>query len=135
VNRGAGWSGVARAGGVAAVLSGVPSTVYALATRRPFTEAARAAGALIGRTELAAGVVVHAGISTFWTLVIVQLLPAHRSWLTRAGVGAAYGAAIAAFDLGVVGRRVPAIRALPRWPQVLDHVAFGALVGGLAPVA
>jgi hypothetical protein len=49
-------------------------------------------------------------------------------------VGAAAGAAIAALDLGLVvhgpaGRRWPLIRALPVWPQVADHVAFGAIAG------
>ncbi len=42
--------------------------------------------------------------------------------------GAVAGLVIAALDLGVIGRRYPEIRALPRVPQVLDHVAFGVLV-------
>jgi hypothetical protein len=41
------------------------------------------------------------------------------------------GLAIAALDLGVLGRRVPRIRALPLLPQVLDHVAYGATVGAV----
>jgi hypothetical protein len=45
--------------------------------------------------------------------------------------GAVAGAAIAALDLGVVGRRVPAIAELPSAPQVADHVVFGAVVGAL----
>jgi hypothetical protein len=45
--------------------------------------------------------------------------------------GGVAGLVIAAIDLEVVGRRHPAIRALPRVPQWLDHVAFGAIVGGL----
>ncbi len=43
--------------------------------------------------------------------------------------GAAAGVAIAAGDLGLVGRRVPPIRALPVVPQVADHLAYGAVVG------
>ena len=42
--------------------------------------------------------------------------------------GAVAGLVIAAFDLGVVGRRYPAIKALPAIPQCGDHMAFGALV-------
>ncbi len=41
------------------------------------------------------------------------------------------GLAIAALDLGVVGRRYPRIRALATMPQVLDHVAYGATVGAV----
>jgi hypothetical protein len=54
-----------------------------------------------------------------------SLLPRRRTiaYATLAGL------AIAALDLGAVGRRVPRIRALPLLPQVLDHVAYGATVG------
>jgi hypothetical protein len=41
------------------------------------------------------------------------------------------GLAIAAVDLGVIGRRRPAIRALPLLPQLADHALFGAVVGAL----
>jgi len=46
-------------------------------------------------------------------------------------LGAAAGLAIAALDLGVIGRRFPRIRALSQAPQVADHLAFGALVGAV----
>jgi hypothetical protein len=36
---------------------------------------------------------------------------------------------IAAIDLRVPGRRAAAVRALPVFPQVVDHVVFGAVVG------
>jgi hypothetical protein len=42
--------------------------------------------------------------------------------------GAVAGLAVAALDLGVVGRRFPRVRALPQAPQWLDHVAYGMLV-------
>jgi hypothetical protein len=48
--------------------------------------------------------------------------------------GAVAGLVIAAVDLGLLARWYPAIMALPQGPQVLDHVAFGAIVGGLLPV-
>ena len=41
---------------------------------------------------------------------------------------AAAGLAIAALDLGVIGRRYPRIRALPLAPQVLDHLAYASTV-------
>ena len=42
------------------------------------------------------------------------------------GVGA--GLAIAAFDLGTIGRTFPRIRSLPLAPQVADHALYGAVV-------
>jgi hypothetical protein len=43
--------------------------------------------------------------------------------------GALGGLAIAFVDMGVVGRRYPAIASLPQAPQWADHVAFGAVLG------
>jgi hypothetical protein len=34
-------------------------------------------------------------------------------------------------DLTIAGRWFPAIAALPRLPQVADHILFGALVGAV----
>jgi hypothetical protein len=96
--------------------------VHALATGRDPLAAARAAGSMVSeRHALAAAVPVHLGVSVFWAALIPR----------RAGVagGAACGLAIAALDLGVLARPFPAVRALPLWPQVADHVAFGAIVG------
>jgi hypothetical protein len=69
---------------------------------------------------------VHLGISLAWTLVLERVLP------RRHGVfwGAAAGAVIALLDLQVPGRRTAAVRRLVVWPQVADHVVFGAVVGG-----
>jgi hypothetical protein len=107
----------------AAVLSGVPSTVWALASGRSVLESTRAAGTLLGRPSVVRGVTAHLAISLGWTWVLVRI--GVRSPLT----GAAAGGAIAALDLGFVGRRIPAIAALPVLPQVADHLAFGAVVG------
>jgi hypothetical protein len=111
------------------VLSGAPSTVHALATGRDPLEATKAAGSIVlpranGTLPLlAAAVPVHLGLSLGWALVLARL--GVRGWVR----GAAAGLAIAALDLGVVGRRVPRIRALALGPQLLDHAAFGAIVG------
>ena len=110
---------------LAAALSGAPSTVHALVTGGDPLAAARAAGALLLPRErrtfplLLAAFPVHVGVSLFWASVIPR----------RAGVagGAACGLGIAALDLRLLA---PArVRALPTWPQVADHVAFGAVVG------
>ena len=122
------------AGAVAALLSGAPSTLHALATRTSPLEATLAAGTLVApsRTSrrtvlLLAAVPVHLALSLGWALLLAAVLPRRRTvaWGTLAGL------AIAALDLGVIGRRFPAIRALPPVPQVLDHVAYGAIVGAV----
>ena len=121
------------AGAVAAVLSGAPSTLHALATRSDPLEASLAAGTLLLPRErrrpvlVLAAVPVHLALSLGWALVLAALLPRRRTvaWATLAGL------AIAALDLGVVGRRVARIRALPQLPQVLEHVAYGATVGAV----
>jgi hypothetical protein len=122
-----------RAGAVAGVLSGAPSTVHALATRRSPIDALRAAGTLLLADDApptaltAAGVVAHGAISLGWGVVLAAVLPRRQEVVW----GALAGVAIAGLDLGVLGRRWPRIRALPTVPQVADHVAFGALVGAV----
>lgn len=119
-----------RAGLFAAVVSGVPSTLHALATGRDPLAATEAAGSLLLPHErrrgvlLAAAVPVHVSISVGWAIVLAAVLPRRRTVLA----GAAAGLAIAALDLGVGGRRFPRIRELPLGPQVADHVVFGAAV-------
>jgi hypothetical protein len=119
------------AGAVASVLSGVPSTLHALLRGINPLEASLAAGTLLLRDEqrpsrlLPAAIVAHGALSLGWALVLAIALPRRRTvaWALLAGI------AIAALDLGVVGRRYPRIRALALLPQVLDHVAYGATVG------
>lgn len=121
------------AGAVAAVLSGAPSTLHALATRRDPLEATLAAGTLLAPRArrravlLLAAVPAHVALSLGWALLLARVLPRQHTiaWATAGGL------AIAALDLGVVGRRFPRIRALPLMPQVLDHVAYGAIVGAV----
>jgi hypothetical protein len=123
---------VLRASAVAAVVSGAPSTVHALVTGRSPLDAVRAAATLFpGRGprselgELATGIAVHGAISLGWCVVLAAVLPRHHAALWGAGAGAV----IATIDLGIVGRRVPAIAELPTGPQVADHVTFGVVVG------
>jgi len=119
------------AGAVASVLSGVPSTLHALATGANPLEASLAAGTLLLPHEerasrlLPAALAAHGALSLGWALVLAASLPQRHAvaWSVAGSL------AIAALDLGVVGRRYPRIRALPLAPQVLDHVAYGATVG------
>jgi len=118
---------------VAALVSGVPSTLHALATARDPLEATKAAGSLLvgadapAPAQLAAAVPVHLALSWFWASVLERTLPRRN----RAVWGAGAGLAIAALDLGVVGRRAPAVRRLPLGSQLADHALFGAVVGAL----
>lgn len=119
------------AGAVAGALSGAPSTLHALATRSSPLEATLAAGTLLlprerrPRRLAMAAVAVHLALSFAWALLLAAMLPRRGT----VACGAFAGLAIAALDLGVVGRRYPRIRALAQLPQVLDHVAYGAVVG------
>lgn len=115
---------------VAATLSGGPSTIWALAHGGDILEATRAAGLMFvpesaGPVALyGAAAAVHLSVSALWTAVLARMLPASRPYL-----GATLAAfAIAALDLGVVGRAFPSIRALALGPQLGDHLAFTWLV-------
>lgn len=121
------------AAALAAVVSGAPSTVHALLSRRHPLEATLAAGTLLLPGErrpgplLVAAAAVHITVSFAWALVLAATLPRERT----AAAGALAGLAIAALDLGIVGRRFPRIRALPLVPQLADHIAYGASVGAV----
>ncbi|HVX21628.1 MAG TPA: hypothetical protein VHB02_09790 [Acidimicrobiales bacterium] len=142
------------AGAVGGVLSGLPSTVAAARGHSGLLTATRAAGSVLGRPTVPRGVAAHAVLSVGWGTVLSVLWPgptlraaasAHRTpsggppaaarratagaVARAAGLGAVAGVAIAAVDLGVVGRRLPAVRALPAMPQWMDHVAYGAVAG------
>lgn len=110
---------------VAATVSGAPSTIHARLTGGSVLTATRAAGTLLGRESVVRGLAAHLALSVSWGVVLSRVLPPGR----RAASGLVAGAAIAALDLGVVGRRFPAIRALPQFPQWADHLVFGAVIG------
>lgn len=118
----------------AGVLSGIPSTTWAVLAGRDPLEAARGAGTLVPGSRrhggLAPGLAAHAAVSAVWTAVLAAVLPRHSA-VGGAAWGALAGVAIAAVDLGVVARRYPAIRALPQARQWADHVAFGAVAGAV----
>jgi hypothetical protein len=119
------------AGLVAAVASGFPSTVVTVTRGEDLLESSRAVGAMVLPGErrplvlLAAAGPVHLALSLGWAAVLARVLPQGRE---RAG-GLVGGLAIAAMDLGVIGRRIPAISGLPQGRQWADHAAFGLAVG------
>jgi hypothetical protein len=125
-------AGDALAAGLAgAVLAGIPSTAWSLARGDDVLDGARAAGAILLPHEqrtlplLAAAVPVHVALSLGWAGVLAAALP--RRAEPASGVVAGLG--IAALDLVVIGRRIPAIRALPQGRQWADHVAYGLAAG------
>jgi hypothetical protein len=120
------------AGAVAAVPSGLPSTLHAVLTGRDALAATTAAGSiLLPREErtfvlVAAAVPAHLALSLGWGVVLARAL--RRPTVPR---GIAAGLAIAALDLGVIGRRLPRIRALPLLPQLADHAVYGAVAAAV----
>lgn len=118
---------------MAAVLSGLPSTLHALATGGDLFEPTRAAGSILWPGEradarlLPAAALVHGALSLGWGTALALSLPRRCEVLG----GAAAGLAIAALDLGLIGRRFPRVEALPLGPQVADHIAFGAVAGAV----
>jgi hypothetical protein len=124
-------SGALEAGLAGAALSGLPSTVVTLLRGEDLLDGARAAGAIVLPGErrtavlLAAATPVHLALSLGWAAALARVLPRGREPLW----GAVAGLAIAALDLGVIGRRIPAIRSLPQGSQWADHLAYGLTVG------
>ncbi|HEY7134961.1 MAG TPA: hypothetical protein VIB48_07840 [Acidimicrobiia bacterium] len=121
------------AAAVAGLGSGAPSTIVGVARGDDLLASTRAAGTmLLGEDAepgplLAAGAVVHACLSLVWSTLLVRALPRRHP----IACGALAGLAIAGLDLGLVGRRLHAVAALPIGPQLADHVAFGVLVGAV----
>jgi len=135
---------VLAAAACAGIVSGAPSTLDALIRGRDPLASSRAAGALLvgerraggalllddrraTTVQLAAAIPVHAALSLGWAAVLAAVLPPRREPLW----GALAGLPIAALDLGLIGRRLPPIAALPQPPQWADHIAFGLVVGAV----
>jgi hypothetical protein len=121
---------------LATLLSGIPSTVYALLTGADPLEPPRAAAAMLLRAEsegwrmFAAATVVHFAVSLFWAIVLWRLLPARHTMLWA--LAASF--AIALIDLRLIAPAFfPEVAALDFWPQVADHLMWGACFG--APLA
>jgi hypothetical protein len=122
---------VLAAGLAGAACSAIPSTTWTVLHGEDVLGGGRAAGAIVLPRErrtlvlLAAAVPVHLGLSLFWAAVMAAALPERA----EPGWGVAGAMAIAALDLEVIGRRIPAIRALPQGRQWADHAAYGLAVG------
>jgi hypothetical protein len=76
-----------------------------------------------GRPTFTRGALLHVGISVLCGEALARMVPETNSVIWSAGAGLAIGV----INVGMIGRRFPAIAALPFVPQVADNVAFGAL--------
>jgi hypothetical protein len=107
---------IVAAGLAGATVSAIPSTAYSLISGDDVLEGGRAAGAILLPAErrtpvlLAAGALVHLTISLGWAAVLTAVVPLRREPL----YGVAAGLAIAGLDLGLIGRRIPVLRARRR---------------------
>lgn len=75
---------------------------------------------------VAAAAVVHPAVSLFWSVVLWRTLPrrATLEWAMLAAV------LIGLLDLKVIAPAFfPAVAALGFWPQMADHLAWGAVFG------
>jgi hypothetical protein len=112
---------------LATVLSGIPSTVWALLTGGDPMEPTRAVGAMIGMPgSIAAAALVHGCVSLFWSVLLWLVLPYRHAalWAVLAA------AAIAFLDLRLIAPIFfPEVAALDFWPQFADHLMWGACVG------
>jgi len=118
---------------VATLLSGLPSTVHALLTGGDPLEATRAAGSMLVAATAAtpvlvvAAIIVHCVVSLAWTVVFVLLLP-NRHVLPWALMGCSL---VAWLDLQLIAPWLfPSVAALAFWPQMADHLMWGACLGG-----
>ena len=123
------FTDLARAWLAATLLSGAPSTAWALITSGDVLEPTRAAGAMLipGETSttrlVAAAAFVHPVVSAFWSLVLWSVLPrrAALEWALLAAV------LIALLDLKLIAPLFfPRVAALDFWPQLADHLMWGA---------
>jgi hypothetical protein len=120
------------AGLAATILSGIPSTIHSLVVGADVLAPTRAAGRMLvsGSVSdirlLLAAAIVHVTISFFWASVLVLALP--RKHIVLSSVLAA--AAIAVVDLRVIAPvYFREVAELPFWPQMADHLMWGASFG------
>lgn len=117
---------------VATIFSGAPSTLHALVSGGDPWEATFAAGRMLVDSAsplalFAAAAVVHPVVSAFWTAVAALVLPARHTTLWAM----AFAAAVGLLDLRLIAPRwFPEVAALAFWPQMADHLMWGACLGG-----
>jgi hypothetical protein len=123
---------------VAAVLAGVagvvPSILHTIATGGDWLESINAVATMVKAENLTMGwrvsvaTAIHFAISLMWASVLIAILPRRQPllWASAAGV------VIAVIDLLVLAPIFfTEIGSLSFWPQLADHVVWGASVGAV----
>jgi hypothetical protein len=127
---------IMQATAAAALLGGAPSTLDAFRRHRKMRpvvayvrDATSVVGTLVppGRPGFIRGAIIHVGISVLCGEALARTLPQTHS----TSCGAVAGLAIGVINVGVIGRRFPAIRELPLVPQLADNVAFGVVFAAI----
>jgi hypothetical protein len=78
-------------------------------------------------TLFAAAAVVHPLVSAFWTAVAAVVLPARHTILAAT----LFAAAVGLLDLRLIAPHwFPEVADLAFWPQMADHLMWGACLGG-----
>ena len=121
---------------IAALLAGfvgvVPSTLHTIATGGDWLESINAVAAIANVENLTIGwrvsvaTAIHFAISLVWASALIAILPRRQPllWASAAGV------VIAVIDLLVLAPIFfPEVASLSFWPQLADHIAWGASVG------
>ena len=126
------FNDLARAWLAATLLSGLPSTAWALLSGGDLLEPTRAAGSMLLPGEsstgklIAAAAVVHPVVSAFWALALWRVLP-RRGTLEWALLAALL---IALLDLKLIAPLFfPRVATLDFWPQLADHFMWAAAFG------
>jgi hypothetical protein len=112
----------------ATLLSGIPSTLYALLSGGDALEATRAAAAMfpLCKNLLLDAALVHGAVSLFWAAILFFVLPGRHTVLWAIGAALLIGV----LDLRVIAPRLfPEVAALEFWPQMADHLMWGACFG------
>ena len=121
------------AGLVAWPCSEVPSAAHAAWRGESWRRTDEAAGTLVLPREEAPdvlrrmGTALRVAVTLNWGVVLSRWLDRRHPVLH----GAVSGAGLFAFQYVLVGRRRPAVRALPALPQLADQVVFGAAAGAV----
>lgn len=117
---------------VATAFSGFPSTLYALLSGGDALEATRAAASMLTSSDgslyavISVAALVHAAVSFFWAALLYLTLPRRHIFVAALIASAA----IAIIDLRLIAPvYFPEVAALAFWPQLADHLMWGACFG------
>ena len=119
---------------VAGLAGALPSTLYSIATGGDWLASINAVAAMVNAEQLAmawrvsVATAIHLAISLLWATLLVAILPRRRTllWASAAGI------LIAVLDLRILAPMFfPEVASLSFWPQLADHIVWGASMGAV----